>query len=88
MSTLYVVRRERCGCLFSTRPAKDQSAPVGREHPHSDGSVSVTMSVESAAVVPELCRACKVAGLKRGRKQAPPLAEDFQNSVDESHGDM
>lgn len=88
MSTLYVVRRERCGCLFSTRPAKDQSAPIGREHPHSDGSVSVTMPVESAAVVPEFCRECKAAGLKRGRRQAPPLAEDFQNSVDEPDGGM
>lgn len=54
--TKYVVRRRPCGCLLSTRPAKDQAAAVdGATHNHADKSVSTVLPLRVAATVPEWC---------------------------------
>jgi hypothetical protein len=54
--TMYVVRRRPCGCLVSSRPAKDQAKAVaGDTHEHPDKSTSVVMPLRLAAITPEFC---------------------------------
>lgn len=56
--TKYVVRRRPCGCLLSTKPAKDQEAAVeGATHTHMDKSISTVYTLRVAATVPEWCAA-------------------------------
>lgn len=63
---IYIVRRAKCGCLISSRPAREQSTPIGSSRQHPDGSTSLAMPLESAAVVPEICSACFSRGYQRG----------------------
>lgn len=54
--SMYVVRQRPCGCLVSTRPAKDQAAAqVGATYAHPDKSVSTVLPLRMAATVPEFC---------------------------------
>lgn len=56
--TKYVVRLKPCGCLVSTRPAKDQAAAQpGATHAHPDKSISTVLPLRIAAAVPEWCAA-------------------------------
>lgn len=55
MSTLYVVRQKPCGCLVSSRPARE-GAEIGQRHEHQDKSTSVVLPLETAACVPEWCK--------------------------------
>lgn len=54
--TLYVVRTRPCGCMVSSRPAKDQAnVQAGATHAHPDKSVSTVLPLRVAATVPEWC---------------------------------
>lgn len=67
--TKYVVRQRPCGCLISTRPAKDQAAVVGARHEHPDKSVSTVLPLRMAATVPEWCAAHAAARPTRAQER-------------------